>query len=279
VLLEGKRILVTGLLTDRSIAYAIAREAQLAGAEVILTGYGRLRRVTERAARTLPSPPPILQLDVTRDEDFTTLRAALDRDWGGIDGAVHAIAGSARQLVRDGILGGGRDDARQAFEICAYSYARLAQALAPAMPRGGSLVALSFAPGIAWPGYDWLGVVKAALESINRYLAAALGPRKIRSNVLACGPITSVAAETFERFEVLCDAWEAQAPLGWDADDPTAIGKAACLLLCDHAAAMTGGVLHADGGYHAVARPAADNFASGAPLAGSAVTASTGAQP
>jgi len=257
-LLAGKRILVTGLLTERSIAFAVAREAQLAGAEVVLTSYGRFRRLTARAARGLQAAPQILELDVTRDEDFDRLADEM----GEVDGALHAIAWSPPSLIREGLFAGTREEAMRSFEVSAYSYKRLAEALVPAMPNGGSLVALSFAPQIAWPGYDWMGVLKGALESINRYLALNLGRARIRANVVAAGPIRSVASEVFTRFDVLCDNWEAQAPLGWDSNDPTPVGKVACLLLSDWADSMSGGIVHADGGYHALARPADCNFAT-----------------
>jgi len=262
VLLEGKRILVTGVLTDRSIAFAAAREAQRAGAEVVLTGYGRFRRMTARAARQLPDAAEVLELDASRDDDFIRLGEEVESRFGTIDGALHAIAWAPPGLLRHGFFAGDREEAVRSFEVSAYSYKRLAETLAPLMPGGGSLVALTFAPQIAWPGYDWMGVLKAALEAINRYLASHLGRARIRANVLASGPIRSVASEVFGRFDILCDAWEAQAPLGWDSNDPTPIGRVACLLLSDWADSMTGGIVHADGGYHALARPADWNFAT-----------------
>jgi enoyl-[acyl-carrier protein] reductase I len=260
VLLEGKRVLMTGVLTQRSSAWHAAREAQLAGAEVLLTSYGRSRRATERAAARLPEPAPILELDAARDEDFAQLTETIQRDHGSIDGALHAIAWAPPALVRQGLLAGQRDDAARAFEITAYSYKKLAEAVAPVMPSGGSIVGLTFSPQVAWPGYEWLGVLKAALEAVNRYLSQDLGPLGIRTNLVAAGPIRSVASEVFGRFDVLCDAWEEQAPLGWDSDDPAPVGRAVCMLLSDWAASLSGGIVHADGGYHAVARPAHQNF-------------------
>jgi len=257
-LLPGKRILVTGVLTERSIACAVGREAQRAGAEVVLSSYGRFRRLTARAARGLDDAAEIVELDVTKDEDFDRLADEV----GELDGALHAIAWSPPSLIREGLFAGDREEAMRSFEVSAYSYKLLAEALVPAMPRGGSLLALSFAPQIAWPGYDWMGVLKGALESINRYLALNLGRAHIRANVIAAGPVRSVASEVFTRFDVLCDNWEAQAPLGWDSNDPTPVGKVACLLLSDWAESMSGGIIHADGGYHALARPADCNFAT-----------------
>jgi meromycolic acid enoyl-[acyl-carrier-protein] reductase len=259
-LLDGKRVLVTGLLTEQSIAFAAAREAQLGGAEVVLTSFGRFRRLTERAAAKLPGGAPVLELDASRDEDFDALTEELRERCGTIDGALHGIAWASPDLVRRGFLAGGREDAQKAFDVSAYSYKRLAEAVAPVMPDGGSLVGRERQPDVAWPGYDWLGVLKAALEGVNRYLSYHLGPLGIRTNLVAAGPIRSVASQIFSRFDVLCDAWEAQAPLGWDSDDPTVVGKAVCLLFSDWSAGMTGGIVHADGGYHALARPAHDNF-------------------
>lgn len=264
MLLDGKRILVTGVLTERSIAFAVAREAQLAGAEVVLTGHGRLRRLTERAARELPAGADVLELDVARGGDFERLGEELGARVGTLDGALHAIAWSPPGLIRRGLFAGEPDDAMRSFEVSAYSYKRLAETLVPLMPGGGSLVALTFSPGVMWPGYDWMGVLKGALESINRHLAGNLGRARIRANVLAAGPIRSVASEVFERFDVLCDAWEAQAPMGWDSNDPTPVGRAACLLFSDWAQSVTGGIVHADGGYHALARPLDHNFATAA---------------
>jgi enoyl-[acyl-carrier protein] reductase I len=261
VLLAGKRLLVTGVLTQRSIAWAAAREAQLAGAEVLLTSYGRSRRATERAAAQLPADAPILELDASSDHDFAALTETLQRDHGPLDGALHAIAWAPPRLVRHGLLAGDRADAARAFEITAYSYKKLAEAVAPVMPSGGSIVGLTFSPEVAWPGYEWLGVLKASLEAVNRYLSHDLGPLGIRTNLVAAGPIRSVASEVFARFDVLCDAWEEQAPLGWDSDDPTVVGRVVCMLLSDWSDSLTGGVVHADGGYHAVAAPASLNFA------------------
>jgi enoyl-[acyl-carrier protein] reductase I len=260
--LEGKRILVTGVLTERSIAFAVAREAQIAGAEVLLTTYGRTRRLTTAAAQSLPRPASILELDATVDADFESLTDVLLEARLPLHAALHAIAWAPPALVHDGLLSGARADVNRSFEASVYSYQQLAKALAPAMRDGGSLVGLTFSPAVAWPGYDWLGVFKAALEGVNRYLAYHLGPLGIRTNLLAAGPIRSVASEVFANFDVLCDAWEDQAPLGWDAEDSTSIARAACLLMSDWAAALTGGIVHADGGYHAVARPARFNFAA-----------------
>jgi enoyl ACP reductase len=260
VLLAGKRVLVTGVATESSIAFAAAREAQLAGAEVLLTSFGRFRRLTERAAAKLPEPAAILELDAGNDDDFDALQAEIGERWGTLDGALHGIAWASPDLVRHGFLAGGREDAQKAFDITAYSYKRLAETVAPLMPDGGSVVGLTFTPDVAWPGYDWLGVLKAALEAVNRYLSFHLGPAGIRTNLVASGPIRSVASQIFSRFDVLCDAWEAQAPLGWDSDDPTVVGKAVCMLLSDWSVGLSGSIVHADGGYHALARPASDNF-------------------
>lgn len=262
MLLADKTVLVTGVLTEQSIAWSVAREAQELGAEVLLTAYGRTRRPAERAARSLPRTPAVLELDVTREEDFAALPAAVAVHAPRLHGVLHAVAWGAGGL-REGMFGGTRDDVARMVDVTAFSYRRLTETLVPLLDGGGSVVGLTFSPGVAYPGYDWMGVGKAALEAVNRALAGHLGPRGIRTNLVASGPVRSVASEAFERFDVLCDAWEAQAPLGWDSDDPAPVARAVCLLWSDLAAGISGSVVHADGGAHALARPMADGF--GAP--------------
>jgi enoyl-[acyl-carrier protein] reductase I len=256
VILAGKRILVTGVVNRRSIAFAIAEQAQAEGAEVLLTGFGRIRRMTERAATRLDPVPKVLELDVDDDADLLALREELGRRWGRVDGAVHAIAFAPADALGGNFLATPRASAATAFETSAYSFKGLAEALAPLMAEGGgSLVGLDFDATVAWPSYDWMGVSKAALESVSRYLAREMGADGVRVNLIAAGPVRTAAASGIAGFDDLCALWPEQAPLGWDADDPTPVADATLFLLSDMARGTTGEILHVDGGFHAVGAP------------------------
>ena len=262
MILAGKRILITGLLTRHSIAFAVAAEAQRAGAEVILTSFGRVRRMTLRAARKLPTMPEVLELDVTRAGDFAALSEELERRWGYLDGAVHSIAFAPPDAIGGNFATAGAESASTAFQVSAYSYKALVSALSPLMraaPAGACAVGMDFDASVAWPAYDWMGVAKAALESVNRYLARDFGPAGIRANLVAAGPLASTAADGIEGFDRLADMWQLQAPLGWDITDPTPVARSVCFLLSEWASGITGEILHVDGGFHAVgcAPPAA----------------------
>ena len=253
MILSGKRILVTGVVTRRSIAYAVAEQAQLLGAEVLLTSFGRARSLTERAARRLPDPPEVLELDAAREEDFAALAEELDRRWPSLDGALHAMAFAPPDALGGNFLGTPAESAERAFRISAFSLKALAQALAPLMrPRGGSIVALGFDASVAWPAYDWMGVSKAGLEAVSRYLARDLGADRIRVNLISAGPIATVAAQGIEGFSDLVEAWQERAPLGWDTDDPGPVAAAACFLLSDLARGISAEIVHVDGGAHAM---------------------------
>jgi enoyl ACP reductase len=252
-MLEGKRLLLTGVLTRKSIAFAVAREAQLAGAEVLLTGFGRTRRMTERAAARLPEPPDVLELDVNSETDLAGLAGELDERWGRLDGVLHAIAFAPQDAIGGKFLETPAESAMEAFRTSAYSYQALARHLAPLMEQGGSVVGLDFDASVAWPAYDWMGVSKAALEAVNRYLARELGPRGIRANLVSAGPIASPAAGGIPGFDGLSGGWPEAAPLGWDSDDPTPVARAVCFLLSDWSGAISGELIHVDGGAHAVA--------------------------
>ena len=253
MILSGKRFLITGVLTRKSIAFAVAREAQLAGAQVVLTGFGRTRRMTERAAARLPVPPDVVELDVNSEDDLAGLARELDGRWGGLDGALHAIAFAPAEAIGGRFLETPPESAIEAFRTSAYSYQGLARHLAGLMDRGGSFVGLDFDASVAWPSYDWMGVSKAALEAVNRYLARELGPRGIRSNLVSAGPISSPAASGIDGFGELASGWPDAAPLGWDVEDPTPVARAVCFLLSDWSEAISGEVIHVDGGAHAVA--------------------------
>lgn len=260
MILAGKRILVTGVVNRQSIAFAIAQRAQEEGAEVLLTSFGRVKRMTERSAARLDPSPDVLDLDVNSDADLAALREELTGRWGGVDGAVHAIAFAPADALGGDFLATPRASAGAAFETSAYSFKALAEALAPLMNgAGGSLVGLDFDATVAWPSYDWMGVSKAALESVSRYLARDLGPAGVRVNLVAAGPIRTAAASGVPGFGELESKWAEQAPLSWEVDDPTPVADAAIFLLSDLARATTGEILHVDGGVHAIgaATPAA----------------------
>jgi enoyl ACP reductase len=269
-MLEGRRLLITGVLTRKSIAFAVAREAQLAGAEVLLTGFGRTRRMTERSAARLPEPPDVLELDVNSESDLAALAADIDERWGGLDGVLHAIAFAPQDAIGGRFLETPPESALEAFRTSAYSYQALARHLAPLMEEGGSVVGLDFDASVAWPAYDWMGVAKAALEAVNRYLARELGPRRIRANLISAGPIASPAAGGIPGFDGLCGCWPDVAPLGWDSDDPTPVARAVCFLLSDWSEAISGELIHVDGGAHAIAgvapRQAATNGSTPEPV-------------
>jgi enoyl-[acyl-carrier protein] reductase I len=257
-MLSGKKLLVTGVLTRRSIAFAAARQAQLAGAEIVLTGFGRGRRMTERAAARLPEPCEVLELDVDSEDDLAALAGALERRWGRVDGALHAIAFAPPDALGGGFLATPYESAAQAFRTSAYSLQALARHLSPLMQDGGSLVGLDFDASVAWPSYDWMGVSKAALEAVCRYLARDLGSRGIRVNLVSAGPISSPAANGIPGFDRLARRWEASAPLGWDVRDPTSVGGAICFLFSDWSSGISGELIHVDGGVHAVGAEARD---------------------
>jgi enoyl ACP reductase len=253
-LLAGKRLLLTGVITRKSIAFAVAEEAQRAGAEVVLTGFGRTRRMTERAAARLPDEADVLELDVNNEGDLAAVAADLDSRWGSLDGVLHAIAFAPADALGGEFLHTPAESAIEAFRTSAYSLQALGRHLAPLLERdgGGGIVGLDFDASVAWPVYDWMGVAKAALESTARYLARDLGPRGIRVNLLSAGPIETAAAGGIPGFGELAGAWRRGAPLGWDPSDPEPVARAVCFLLSDWAAAISGEVLHADGGFHAL---------------------------
>jgi enoyl ACP reductase len=260
-MLAGRRILVTGVITHRSIAFAVAAEAQRQGAEVLLTSFGRARRLTERAAQRLPDPPDVLELDVDSAADLAALAGELERRWGSVDGVLHAIAHAPADALGGDFLATPPESAAAAFRTSAYSLSALAAALRPLLaagagerepPAGGSIVGLDFDAAVAWPSYDWMGVAKAALEAVSRYLARDLGPAGVRVNLVAAGPIRTPAAGGIPGFDDLAGLWAERAPIAWDVDDPAPVAAAVCFLLSDMARGITGEILHVDGGAHAI---------------------------
>jgi meromycolic acid enoyl-[acyl-carrier-protein] reductase len=255
LILAGKRLLITGVITKDSIAFHAAEQAQREGASVLLTSFGRVRRLTERAVQRLPEPVEVLELDVNRPEDLSEVAAAVRERWGGLDGVLHAIAFAPEDAIGGNFMTAPADSALEAFRTSAFSLKALAGSLAPLMGPGSSVVGLDFDASVAWPIYDWMGVAKAALESVSRYLARDLGPSGIRVNLVSAGPLGTVAARGIPGFEDLASLWPRQAPLGWDIEDPSPVAAAICFLLSDYARGITGEILHVDGGFHAVGAP------------------------
>ena len=255
MILRGKRLLITGVITKDSIAFRAAEQAQREGASVLLTSFGRARRLTERAVARLPEPVDVLELDVNNSDDLSALTESLRERWGGIDGALHAIAFAPEDALGGRFMTTPPESASQAFQTSAFSLKALAAALEPLMDSGGSIVGLDFDASVAWPIYDWMGVAKAALESVSRYLARDLGPKGIRVNLVAAGPVGTVAARGIPGFEQLAELWRAQAPLGWDVADPGPVADTICFLLSDYARGISGEIVHVDGGFHAVGAP------------------------
>jgi enoyl-[acyl-carrier protein] reductase I len=249
MLLEGKRILATGVLNDASIAFSVARRAQEEGAEVILTSFGRVMSLTQRAARRLPTEPTIVELDVSNSDDLDALAG---RVGGKLDGVLHAIGFAPESCLGGGFLTAPWEDVAVALQVSAYSLKSLAVAALPLMESGGSIVGLDFDNTQAWPVYDWMGVAKSAFESTARYLARDLGPKGIRVNLVSAGPIRTMAARSIPGFEAFEEVWAQRAPLGWDIKDPEPVAKACVALFSDLFPATTGEMLHVDGGFHAV---------------------------
>jgi enoyl ACP reductase len=255
-LLQDKRVLVTGVLTPKSIAFAIAAAAQAAGARVVLTSFGRGMSLTQRSAQRLEPAPEVMEMDVTRPEQVRSAADRVRRAWDGIDAVVHAVGFAPEDCLGGGFLEAPWSSVSTAFEVSSYSLRTLAAEFSPLMPEtGGSIATLTFDARVAWPLYDWMGPAKAALEAIVRYLARALGPRRIRVNALAAGPLETVAAKAIPGFASLRQMWGLQAPLGWDSGDPSPVADACAFLLSDLSRGVTGEMLHVDGGYHSQGAP------------------------
>jgi enoyl-[acyl-carrier protein] reductase I len=251
-ILAGKRILITGVITDASIAFHVARVAQAEGATVVLTGFGRLSLV-ERIAKRLPSTPPVLELDVTSEEHLDSLADRVSEHVDGLDGVLHAIAfANPEEALGGNFLRTRWPDVATALQVSAYSLKAVTTAVVPLMGGGGSVVGLDFDASVAWPGYDWMGVAKAGLESCSRYLARDLGGRGIRVNLVAAGPLRTMAAKAIPGVERFEDVWATRAPLGWSITDPEPVARACVALLSDWFPATTGEIVHVDGGAHAI---------------------------
>jgi enoyl ACP reductase len=250
-ILAGKRIMVTGVLTDASIAFHVAKVAQQEGATVVLTGYGRMSLV-QRIAKRLPEPAPVIELDVADPDHLSSLAARASEHVDGLDGVLHAIAFAPQDAMGGNFLNTSWEDVATAVQVSAYSLKALAMAALPLMKDGGSIVGLDFDASHAWPGYDWMGVAKAGLESCSRYLARDLGPEKVRVNLVSAGPLRTMAAKSIPGFEKFEGLWSDRAPLGWDITDPGPAAKACVALLSDWFPATSGEIVHVDGGAHAI---------------------------
>ncbi len=257
-LLDGKRILITGVITDASIAFHVARLAQEQGAQVVLTGFGRVSLV-QRIAQRLPKPAPVIELDVTDEEDLAALPDRVREHMDGVDGVLHSIGFAPAAAMGGNFLNTGWDDVATAVHVSAFSLKALTVASLPLMSPGGAVVGLTFDATVAWPTYDWMGVAKAAFESTARYLARDVGPQGIRVNLVAAGPIKTMAARSIPGFDAFDEVWATRAPIGWDLADPTPAAQACVALLSDWFPRTTGEIVHVDGGVHAIgaATPAA----------------------
>jgi enoyl ACP reductase len=250
-LLEGKRLLITGVITDASLAFHSAKLAQEQGAKVVLTGFGRMSLV-ERIAKRLPEPAPVVELDVQNTEHLDTLADRVGEHVDGLDGVLHSIGFAPQSCLGAPFLDAPAADVSTAIEVSSYSFKSLAVAALPLLSRGSSIVGMDFDARVAWPAYNWMGVAKAALESVNRYLARDLGPKGIRVNLVAAGPMKTMAAKSIPGFVELENGWGERAPLGWDSTDPLPVAKTVCTALSDWLPATTGSMIWVDGGVHAL---------------------------
>ncbi|HWM20311.1 MAG TPA: enoyl-ACP reductase FabI [Ilumatobacteraceae bacterium] len=251
-LLDGKKIVITGVMTDASLAFGVARTALDEGAEIVLTGAGRALSLTKRTARKLGNDLDVFELDVTVPAHGEAVRDALAEKWGRVDGVLHAIGFAPEACLGDSFMTATWDDVAVAMHISTYSLKALADAFVPLMSAGGAFVGLDFDNRVAWPAYNWMGVAKSALQSVSRYLAKELGPLGIRSNLVAAGPIRTMAAKSIPGFALFEDTWDGRAPLGWDVNDSEPVARACVALLSDWFPKTTGEIIHVDGGYHAV---------------------------
>lgn len=269
-ILEGKRLLITGVLTPQSLAFHVAAAAQEQGARIVLSSFGRMRSLTERTANRLEGSVDVIELDVNDEDHLAALAEAVNGSLGGLDGVLHAIAFAPEDALGGKFLTAPRESAELAFRTSAFSYKAVATALLPLLERSRgdepataespapaetALVGLDFDATVAWPIYDWMGVSKAALESVNRYLARDLGPYGVRANLVSAGPLRTMAAKGIPGFKELAAMWPDHAPLGWSIEDPRPVANTVCFLLSDMARGISGEIVHVDGGFHAVGAP------------------------
>src|SRR5213592_3568650 len=253
MLLDGKKLLITGVLTPQSIAFSAAKVALQQGAEIVLTNFGRTVSLTEKTAKRLPSTPDVLEMDANSDEQISAVADELRTRWGRLDGFLHAIAFAPQDALGGNFLNTPWESVATAVQTSAFSLKSVAVGMLPLMEaEGGSIVSLDFDARVAWPIYDWMGVAKAGLEAVTRYLARDLGEFGVRVNAVSAGPIRTMAGKSIPGFDQIADRWLARAPLGWEMNDATAVGQMVCFLLSDWATMTTGELIHVDGGYHAM---------------------------
>ncbi len=252
MLLEGKKLLITGVLTPQSIAFAAAKAAQEQGAEIVLTNFGRTVSLTQKTAKRLPTAPDVLEMDANSDEQIAAVRDELLQRWGRLDGFLHAIAFAPQDALGGNFLQTPWESVATAVQTSAFSLKALAVGMLPSMGEGGAIVSLDFDATVAWPIYDWMGVAKAGLEAVTRYLARDLGPKGIRVNAVSAGPIKTMAGRGIPGFDQISGSWSRRAPLGWDVEDATPVGNTVAFLLSDLSAGITGELVHVDGGFHAM---------------------------
>jgi enoyl-[acyl-carrier protein] reductase I len=253
MLLEDKKLLITGVLTPQSIAFHVARVAQEQGAQILLTSFGRAMGLTEKSARRLPDPPDIVEMDANEPTHIERVAGEVKSRWGSLDGFLHAIAFAPADALGGAFLQTPWESVRTTFQTSAYSLKAIAVGMLPLMQAaGGSIVSLDFDGSVAWPIYDWMGVSKAALEAISRYLARYLGPHRIRVNCVSAGPLRTMAAKGIPGFDALASQWGKRAPLPWDITDPEPVARAVVFLLSDWSKGITAEIVHVDGGYHAI---------------------------
>ena len=268
MLLDGKKLLITGVLTPQSIAFAAATSAQEHGAEIVLTNFGRTVSLTQKVAKRLPQPCDVLEMDANSDEQIDAVRQELASRWGRLDGWLHAIGFAPQDALGGNFLNTPWESVATAVQTSAYSLKAITVGLLPLMEeRGGSVVSLDFDGRVAWPVYDWMGVAKAGLEAVTRYLARDLGPKGIRVNTVSAGPIRTMAGKGIPGFDSITGAWGDRAPLGWNPLDATPVGDVVTFLLSDLSRGITGELIHVDGGFHAIGTAALDGPARSEPAA------------
>lgn len=249
-ILEGKKILITGVLTEASIAFAAARIAQENGAEVVLSSFGRMLPITQKISQRLPKPVQVIELDATSSEDLAALPDRVRAAVGSLDGIVHAIAFAPQTALGGNFLSTEWPDVSTAVEVSAYSLKSITVACKDVLNNPSSVVGLTFDASVSWPVYDWMGVAKAAFESTARYLARYLGQDGIRVNLVSAGPLRTTAAKGIPGFATMEELWTDRAPLGWDLTNTDPAAKAIVALLSDFFPATTGEIIHVDGGLH-----------------------------